>query len=60
MKFLQGEVTLKDSQRLGHWIDSRSTSVTVNDLERRTAKDPVILFVLYGNKQNTSGDRQQP
>ena len=60
MKFLQRQVTtLKDSQRLGRWD---RLEVYLSDRERpwKTATDPVILFVLYGNKQNTFGDRQRP
>ena len=59
MKFLQRQVTtLKDSQRLGRWDRLEVYSATVNDLWK-TANDPVILFVLYGNKQNTFGDRRR-
>ena len=60
MKFLQRQVTtLKDSRRLGRWD---RLEVYLSDRERhwKTANDPVILFVLYGNKQNTFGDRQRP
>ena len=59
MKFLQRQVTtLIDSQRLGRWD---RLEVYLSDRKRpwKTANDPVILFVLYGNKQNTSGDRQR-
>ena len=60
MKFLQRQVTtLNDSQRLGH---RDRLEVYLSDHERpwKTANDPVILFVLYGNKQNTFGYRQRP
>ena len=53
MEFLQRQVTtLKDSQRLGRWD---RLDVYLSDRERpwKTANDPVILFVLHGNKQNT-------
>ena len=59
MKFLQRQVTtLKDSQRLGR---RDRLEVYLSDRERpwKTANDPVILFVLYGNKQNTFGYHQQ-
>ena len=51
MKFLQRQVTtLKDSQRLGSWD---RLEVYLSDRERpwKTANDPVILFVLYGNNK---------
>ena len=59
MKFLQRHLpTLKDSQRLGRWD---GLEVYLSDRERpwKTANHPVILFVLYGNRQNTFGDRQR-
>ena len=59
MKFLQIQATnLKDSRRLGR---RDRLEVYLSDRERhwKTANDPVILFVLYGNKQNTFGDRQR-
>ena len=59
MEFLQRQVTtLKDSQRLGRWD---RLDVYLSDRERpwKTANDPVILFVLYGNQPNTFGDRQR-
>ena len=60
IKFLLKQVTtLKDSRRLGRWD---RLEVYLSDRERhwKTANDPVILFVLCGNKQNTFGDRQRP
>ena len=59
MEFLQRQVTtLKDSQRPGRWD---RLDVYLSDRERpwKTANDPVILFVSYGNQQNTFGDRQR-
>ena len=49
---------LKDSQRLGRWD---KLNVYLSDRERpwKTANDPVILFLLYGNQQKTFGDRQR-
>ena len=56
---LQRQVmTLKDSQQLGRWDRLNGY---LSDCERpsKTANNPVILFVLYGNKQNTFGDHQR-
>ena len=50
MKYLQRPVTtLKESQRLGRWD---RLEVYLSDRERpwKTASDPVVLFVSYGNK----------
>ena len=59
MKFLQRQVTtLKDSRWLGRW-DKLKVYLSDRERHRKTANDPVILFVLYGNKQNTFGDRQR-
>ena len=59
MKFLQIQVmTLKDSRRLGR-RDRLEVYLSDRDRHWKTANDPVILFVLYGNKQNTFGDRQR-
>ena len=61
MEFLQRQVTtLNDSQRLGRW-DRLDGYLSDRERPWKTANDPVILFVLYGNKQNTfgHGDRQR-
>ena len=59
MEFLQRQVTtLKDNQRLGRW-DRLDGYLSDRERPLKTANDPVILFVLYRNKQNTFGDRQQ-
>ena len=59
MGFLQRQVmTLKDSQWLGHW-DRLYGYLSDSERPWKIANDPVILFVLYGNKQNTFGDCQR-
>ena len=66
MKFLQRPVTtLKDSQRLGRW-DRLEVYLSDRERPRKTANDPVVSFVSYGNKtkylwrpQTTLKDRQR-
>ena len=61
MKFLQRQVTTL--KRANDWVAGISyrLEVYLSDRERllKTANDPVILFVLYRNKQNTLKDRQR-
>ena len=51
--------TLKDSRQLGQ-CDRLEVYLSDHEQHWKTANDPVILFVLYENKQNIFGDRQRP
>ena len=65
MKFLQRQVTtLKDSQRLGRWdtLDSKSTSATVNNLERLPTTLSFYLWYMETNEipLATANDPERP
>ena len=43
------EIFCKDSQRLGRW-DRLEVYLSNHERPLKTANDPVVLFVLFGNK----------